>query len=266
VISDFNPLTASTPEEIPLQNAPLVRVIAQVRFPLITSIEKQDFIASFQEAIRKTYPILRSERMHGVIFNSQGASPAQSNTIWRFHDKEDKWRVSLASDFAALETVAYSSRHDFLQRLQHVLSALETEIDPLNVDRLGLRYIDRIEKIDNQDLKMLVRPELAGIAATEIGKFALQSLSETMFLFPDSKEKLMARWGQLPPKTTIDPATIEPIDDSSWILDLDMFREESRTFETQTLIKDTQYFAERIYTFFRWAVTDDFLRRYGGKV
>ena len=32
----------------------------------------------------------------------------------------------------------------------------------------------------------------------------------------------------------------------------------------KSLAKSAQRFAERIYTIFRWAVTDDFLRRYGG--
>jgi hypothetical protein len=37
---DHNPLMTLPPGEIPLPNAPLVRVIAQARFPIIASIEK----------------------------------------------------------------------------------------------------------------------------------------------------------------------------------------------------------------------------------
>jgi hypothetical protein len=29
---------------------------------------------------------------------------------------------------------------------------------------------------------------------------------------------------------------------------------------------DAGYFAERLYTFFRWAVTENFLRHFGGEV
>lgn len=57
VVSINNPLIDPPPPEVPLKSAPLIRVIAQVRFPPILSIEKQEFVASFQEAIRDKYPI-----------------------------------------------------------------------------------------------------------------------------------------------------------------------------------------------------------------
>ncbi|MEC4815095.1 MAG: hypothetical protein SAK29_17740, partial [Scytonema sp. PMC 1069.18] len=40
----------------------------------------------------------------------------------------------------------------------------------------------------------------------------------------------------------------------------------NREFSIEALMSEAQYFAERIYTFFRWAVEDDFLRRFGGKL
>jgi hypothetical protein len=39
----------------------------------------------------------------------------------------------------------------------------------------------------------------------------------------------------------------------------------NRDFHVEELMSEAQHFAERIYTFFRWAVEDDFLQRYGGK-
>ncbi|MGD8207441.1 MAG: TIGR04255 family protein, partial [Thiohalocapsa sp.] len=61
------PLTGPPPAEVPLSDAPLVRVIAQVRFPLVASVEKGDFIAPFQEAIRAEYPVLRPEQNRSVV-------------------------------------------------------------------------------------------------------------------------------------------------------------------------------------------------------
>ena len=48
-----DPLVAPLPAEVPLNHAPLVRVIAQLRFPEILSVEQRDFVAPFQEAIRQ---------------------------------------------------------------------------------------------------------------------------------------------------------------------------------------------------------------------
>jgi len=77
---------------------------------------------------------------------------------------------------------------------------------------------------------------------------------------------MIMRWGSLPPGATVDPAAIEPTNQPSWILDLDMFSSGPTPFSVERAVQDAARFAERIYTVFRWAVTDDFLRRYGGKL
>jgi uncharacterized protein (TIGR04255 family) len=38
-----------------------------------------------------------------------------------------------------------------------------------------------------------------------------------------------------------------------------------RDFDVEELLNEAQRFAERIYTFFRWAVTDEFLQHFGGE-
>jgi uncharacterized protein (TIGR04255 family) len=69
----------------------------------------------------------------------------------------------------------------------------------------------------------------------------------------------------LPAGATVDPAAIEPTNEPSWILDLDMFSSEPVPFDVDRVVDNARGFAERIYTFFRSAVTDNFLRPYGGK-
>jgi uncharacterized protein (TIGR04255 family) len=78
--------------------------------------------------------------------------------------------------------------------------------------------------------------------------------------------QLKARWGHVPPGSTVDPAALDPVETLSWILDLDMFRSDPHQFDPAELLRTARTFAERIYTVFRWAVTDDFLRHYGGNV
>jgi uncharacterized protein (TIGR04255 family) len=247
-----------------LENAPLIRAIAQVRFPPILSIEKKDFVGSFQEAIREKYPLLQPEQTQGLVFGPQGVVQTESQVTWRFVDATDSWRVSLAPNFVALETTAYSSRSDFLERLQSVLVALNENFNPKIIERFGLRYIDRVVG-QAKDLSVLVRPEIAGIAATELGEYARQTLNESLFIIPDGEEQLVARWGLMPAGATFDPDAIEPIAEPSWILDLDMSLSKNREFSVEALMSEAKRFAERIYTFFRWAVTDDFLRHFGGE-
>ncbi len=259
----FDPLVAPLPAEVPLKDAPLVRVIAQLRFPEILSIEQRDFVAPFQEAIRATYPVLRQEQTQGVLLGPAGLAPAKPQIAWRFGDTDGHWRVSLTPEFLALETTKYVSRTDFFGRLKAVATALDEYIDPAQVDRLGVRYIDRITGAAVDDIAKLVRAEVRGITGTIAAAHAAHALSESMFEVDDAR--VLARWGVLPPDKTLDLAAIEPATERSWLLDLDMFSAAPMPFVVDQVVERAQRYAERIYTVFRWAVTDEFLVRYGGQ-
>jgi uncharacterized protein (TIGR04255 family) len=259
-----NPFTDPPPPEVPLTNAPLVRVIGQLRFPLVAAIEQRDFIAPFQEAIRSRYPILRQEQTQQLLFGANIAAPVRStNTAWRFNSEDGHWRVSLTSDFLALETTKYTSRNDFLERFKTIIEALASRIDPKLVDRFGVRYIDRISGDALADIARLVRPEVRGLIGTPAAASITHAISETVFA--DNDTQALVRWGLLPPNVTVDPAAIEPSGAPSWILDLDMFSTAPVPFSIDRVMTDARRYTERMYTFFRWAVTDEFLRHFGGK-
>ena len=259
----LDPFVAKPPLEVPLKDAPLVRVIAQLRFPEILSVEQRDFVAPFQEAIRLTYSVLRQENTQGIMLSLGGAAPAKPQVAWRFSDTGGQWRVSLTPEFLALETTKYVSRADFFGRLKSLAEALDDHIKPSQIDRLGVRYIDRITGDAVDDIAKLVRAEVRGITGTIAATHAVHALSESMFELPDAR--VLARWGCLPPGATVDPAAIEPANEKSWILDLDMFSAAPMPFVVDRVVAEAQRYAGRIYTIFRWAVTDDFLVRYGGK-
>ncbi len=262
------PLAGPPPPEVPLTDPPLVRVIAQVRFPLIASLEKREFIAPFQEAIRGSYPVLRPEESQGVVFGPHGVADARSNTSWRFMEASGAWRVTLAPDFLALDTTRYSSRDDFMRRLEVVLQALKDHVDPKVVDRLGVRYIDRVSGEHLTDLPQLVRTEVAGILGSPLAEHARHAISENVLVLPENEGQVTVRWGLLPAQSTVDPGGLDPIDEPSWILDTDAFQSfpaRGRELSVSSVVEKARGFAERNYSVFRWAVTDEFLRRYGGE-
>ena len=261
------PLSELPPPEVPLTDPPLVRVIAQVRFPLIASLEKRDFIASFQEAIREFYPVLRSEEGRSVVLGPQGVVDTRANTLWRFQEARGAWRVTLAPEFLALETTKYTSREDFMGRLRVVLAALKEHVNPQVLDRLGVRYIDRVSADNLSALPQLVRPEVVGILGSPLSVLAQHAVSENVFLLPGNAGQLTARWVLLAPRSTIDPGALDAIDEPSWILDIDAFQSfqtGGRRLDVDSVVEQARSFAERIYSIFRWAVTNEFLRRYGG--
>ncbi|AKS23665.1 MAG: hypothetical protein C75L2_00650006 [Leptospirillum sp. Group II 'C75'] len=259
-----NPLIGAPPAEVPLKKAPLVRVITQIRFPAIASVEKSSFIAPLQEGIKHDYPIMRPEVSQG-LFVEKGVAETRSNTIWRFFDQKEIWRASLGQNFLALETRDYTSRKDFIDRLRKLLTAFNTHVGTEMVDRLGLRYVDRVTEKDFQHLPSMIRHDILGNLEGIPSSIIRHSIRESLFIIGEESGEMLTRWGYLPPQATVDPTSIEPIDERSWLLDIDAFVPNTRPFDIEVLLRQTQKLGERIYSFFRWAVTDEFLDRYGGK-
>lgn len=267
------PLSGPPPTEVPLTRAPLVRVIAQVRFASILAIRSPDRVAPFQEAIRSAYPNLTEDRVPHISLNAAaGGMPAFSESvIWRFSSSTTslKWRVSLGVDFVSLETSAYVSRKDFMGRLELVLSTLQKVFGPSEAQRLGLRYVDRIVDDGLERINSLIKPNVLGISTS--GSDAQSPLHMAVqYLLTEAHLKaeegaIQARWGHMPPKRTYDPQSLEPLDKPSWVLDLDMVTTDPQPFESADLLHLTTKFAERNYSVFREMVTEEFLRFYGGK-
>jgi uncharacterized protein (TIGR04255 family) len=258
-----NPLSTTVPEEIPLKHAPLISVLAQLRFPVQPGFDQRETVAPFFEALSGVYPVVREEAIRGIAFQPlQLADPSKpiepkAWTIWRLFDVENSWRLSLSRDFLALETSAYMNHADFIRRLKFILDAVPATLRPPVIDRFGLRYVDRIRIPALSRITALIRSELLGVLGTPAAESVFQALSESIFeLAPD---RLVARWGQLPPNTSYDPGTIIPLQEPSWILDLDMFRENTRAFNPINIADEASTYAQRIYTFFRWAVKPEFL-------
>lgn len=257
-------------EEIPLPRAPLIAVVAQIRFPPIASIAREEFVGPFQERIRQQFPVLRQEREVSVVLTPSGVSPGGDPApIWRFLDRpqDPEWKVSLAPSFVALDTSNYESRTDFLHRLRAVLIALADTIAPSTSDRIGIRYVDRVQLDERDaDLEEWIKPEVLGMTPVQPGKGAslTHSISDTEFQLGDAT--LHGRWGLIPPNTQLDPLHGDAIDVPSWILDLDMYTSKMGDFNVERLMSATEEFAERIYRFFRWAVRPALLHRYGGSV
>lgn len=253
------PLSGPPPSEVRLPTPPLVRVIAQVRFPGILKIRNPDTAAGFQECIRSTYPVLEKEQARRIEL---GGQEIREEIVWRFRDRARAWRVSLGTNFVSLETTKYESRQDFLDRLQSVVSGIEETLNPQEAQRLGVRYVDRLTGPAVDQITDLIRKEVLGVLPSDIGQIATHILTESHFSTEEGQ--LNARWGKLPPHATTDPDAVEPCEAPSWIIDLDMFTSDPQTFSTPELIDNAKRFTERVYSVFRWMVTDSFLKFYGG--
>lgn len=262
------PFPVDPVEEVFLPDAPLVAVVAQVRFPAIASIAREEFLGPFQEEIRSEYPVLHQLKELAFMVGPQGLSAGNDpGTVWRFRDRTDTWGVSLAPAFVALETSAYVDRPDFIRRFHAVLRALAMTIAPATFERFGLRYADRIvlDRPPGTDaVGELIRPEVSGVSIVAPGSSArlVHTFTDTQYELESAT--LRARWGLLPADAQLDPFHGDAVPYPSWLLDLDMYTSGIEDFNVDALVHRADDFAERIYSFFRWVVEDELLRRYGG--
>lgn len=257
----FDPLFGDFIDHIPLKSAPLVKVIAQVRFPDVTVNPDREFVAGFQKAIRTRYPRFVEEGTQNLVFGPAGVSMTPS-VVWRFLDPASLWRVSLTPTFMSLETMKYQSGKDFADRFRQLLEFLGETVAPSHVSRIGIRYVDQVQITDGLNVDDLLESHMSEVSSRLSGVRHMLSELEAK----SNEGMVLARWGHLPAQGTHDPETMPPVDNPSWFLDVDSYA----SYESNLLEYDanevsglTHGLANRAYNFFRWCVNDDFLAKFG---
>lgn len=258
--SPFNPEDA--PSTILLSDPPLLRVLAQVRFAPVLAVASESFVGEFQQALAERLPIASSDVELAIAFPPADESPPSPTRLWRFASADDAMRTTLGTSFVAFETSRYEGHAQFLAVLEEVLAAVADYIKPAQVQRLGIRYLQRLEEpSDLARLAEYMRPELLGILALPEAASGLDlTLTQARRVFDDATT-LTARWGRLPAGVGLDVG--EPATGESWVFDIDVFDESRSSFDPAELIDRARRHSRRQYQFFRWAVNASFLRRFG---
>jgi uncharacterized protein (TIGR04255 family) len=252
-----------------LVDAPLVRVLCQVQWP-----EQTLLTTSFAQiadeigiALAKEYPTRLAPQSMGFEFDPTSGQfrpqPLPPSRQWLSLD--ESWAIYLTPTFVTLENRGrYTSRSDMTQRFRGILAEIARSAQIPTTQRVGWRYVNRIsDESDFADIAALVNESVLGARAIPVpGEVQLlHSFSDSLFIA--SNASLSAKWGFLPPNAAYDQ-NIQPVGAPSWFLDLDAFRESRAPFELGTLTAAVDDLASFAYDFFRWAVTDKFIDRFGG--
>ncbi|WP_327722601.1 TIGR04255 family protein [Streptomyces sp. NBC_00490] len=256
-------------EDVPLSEAPLARVLAQLRFEPLAALESSNTATLFGAEIGSKYPYIEKASQFNMLISPGQVSPqVGQNPVWRFRSPDKKTVVSLANGSISLETTAYPGRTSFCADLSDLAAALKKVAFVPAYDRIGYRYTNRVTGDEVlEGLPGLIRSEILGVSGSTFGGSAkLQHcLAQASFLV-DENHGLLAQWGEMPPGGTFDP-TLSAVQEHSWILDLDSYFQSAAVSSEP---EDVKLYAERLstsaYRFFRWVVTDEFLARYGGDV
>lgn len=261
------PFSSEPLEEVPLPSAPLLRVISQIRWTTIAQLKYSlDGIAeNLALALTDDYPLVGQREEVQLILSPEGVDRRPAGPVHTLTSADGSWTVSIAESFLALDTSAYLSRDDFCGRLRLVLDAVALQVKIPRIERIGFRYVNRIDQDATYGrLSELINESLLGGAQVPLdgGKVA-HSVSETLFQKGDVN--LLTRWARLPAGSTLDP-TIVASSNPSWVLDLDAFSTAIHALDPARNVESVTQLSQVAYRFFRWAVSPAFLREFGGSL
>lgn len=254
--------SAAPVEEVQLHHAPLAKVLMQIQYsrtPQLVTDEAEDRIAE----VLARYPVRRQQMaiIPSLLVNGQPiqmpSSPG-SGKVLSFSDPKNTWQITVADTAVALETTSYSTRDDFCARGAEIFTAIAKTALPPIVDRIGVRYINRLTGGALDELASYIRPELRALAGCIDAPLALRhSITESQ-IEVGSGEQMLVRSGQLPPGAAFDPA-LPPVPEGSWVLDIDVFTAQPGIpFDPDELSTRLRKSAETAYDFFRFATTKAF--------
>lgn len=149
----------------------LIEVICQLRFPEILKIEAHE-PADFQDAIRQAYPQY-GKKLEPLPPKNVGGKMVEQGTVnnYQFISADGAWKVSLTKGFIALSTTRYTRWEDFAKRLDVVLAAFIETYQPSYFSRVGLRYMNALNKdvvgLEESSWRELIAPGYLGLMADD---------------------------------------------------------------------------------------------------
>jgi uncharacterized protein (TIGR04255 family) len=252
------PLALDSLDEVPLAGAPLVAVLTQVKFSRTPELVSDDGEQQLARLLQD-FPVRRAGVTVEVTFTPGSPPRDQAKPVRIFADRGEHWKVTVSESAVALETSAYVSRDDFCSRARSVFEAVAAVATPPVVDRVGLRYVDRLvggalERLD----EYIVAPlrVMHGHVGDRMG--IEHTVSDTLLRI-GANERLKIRSGLLPPGGAFDPV-VPPLLEPCWMLDLDVYSDVGGSaFDPDGLDAQLRRYADHVHSAFRWATTDVFI-------
>lgn len=156
---------------VPLSKSPLVLVLCQVRFSPVRKMG--DYIPGIQEAFRRHgFPIERAGKIQQFTITPSGVHTVEQER-WEYRTKDEQWSVTVFQDSVVLQTTTYERFEGFAEKLEAAVKTVleQTEQDKLGVvQRVGLRYINRIQPRDDESYRDYLRPGFHGASDSPFAK------------------------------------------------------------------------------------------------
>lgn len=200
-------------QRIVFKRNPLTKVICQLRFPTILRIESEVPV-QFQEKVREHYPEL-IEKQNTSSFPDLENAPLEFKQIlsqlvpnitpqkrsYEFISEDGHWAVGLSSNSISLTTTDYTRWEQFNEYLEIPFNALKEIYSPAFFNRIGLRYInviqrEMLEAPSEIHWTELLQPYILGALAEEnVAKNVEEHVGQTLINLTGTKGKVRVHFG-----------------------------------------------------------------------
>ena len=240
--------------------APLVQVASDLRFPPILKIASGPPV-DFQERIRGAFPLFAAvpnlgfsqlpqmPQLQAEILQVIG--PQLGGVSYQFQTEDQKSTITLSTSSFSLTTTDYNIWEDFRNHLTGPLMALEEIYRPAFFSRIGLRYIDAINRqslgLENRLWSALINAPLLGELALPVFEHNTEVAGRQLTIrIPDGTGKITLRHGH---------AIIQGKPGLCYVIDFDFFRDQ-RT-EVKNAGSALDRFNKLAGNAFRWCITSE---------
>jgi uncharacterized protein (TIGR04255 family) len=169
----------------PLKNPPVYFTLVQVRFNAVLKLA--EYLPAIQEALRKSgYPLFEEQRtmlVRVVMRDAQPVPEPHERTRYQFADIEGTHAFLLDPDALTLQSTNHLNFEVFSERFLGALRLVHDAVGLAVSERIGLRYLDRVDPRPGDDLASYLSPETHGLNAVlrqRLGADPQHSYSESL--------------------------------------------------------------------------------------
>lgn len=268
------------PPDYTLDRAPLAQALAQVRYPLVASLETMAGIAPLQERLRDHLPYMEQLRTQEISFLGGPGGPqagSSESTSWNLTN-DAGYALAVSAGVASLSVgSAYTSVADFGELFRGVLVALASAGIP-RCDRLAVKYLSIAPDLVGQprSWRKWFRSDLTGWSGTEVlnDDAAVSAISQVQVSAPPTGDlagppaevQAVIRNGFIPPGTLVPAMPPLQVEEPSYLIDLDLSTLGNQPFDPDSLVKQFFLFHSEIDKFFYWTLTTEGGEHFGLEV
>jgi len=157
--------------------------VCQVRHELHPDIAGPSTVLTVKQLLPALFTRIEQVQMADIVlgFGANPMPPGSPASGWKLSSDDERWTLQLMPDSYTLECTGYTSWTEFRTIFLEVTAALQQHFDLKIVNRLGLRYFDRIKRDGTavpKDWRGLFDPGLLGVSGDE-DFVAAQTVAQT---------------------------------------------------------------------------------------